>query len=133
MSNTDSDANPDIDAKVKAIFREIVGDRATSLCEGLCVPRVADAIADALRHDSDMTPERARDIGFHLSDWHADAAFIVALHLFPERFTAAEIEEGVEDFLIHAPNHIAAAAALASHPIDDIFEVGALKGPCHDD
>jgi hypothetical protein len=133
MSNTDSDVNPDSDAKVAAIFRELVSDRATSLCEGLCLPSVADAIAAALRVDSTIPLERARDIGFHLSDWHADAAFIVALHLFPERFTPAEIADGVEGFLIHAPNHIAAAAALSHHPIDDIFEVGALRGPSDED
>jgi hypothetical protein len=78
--------------------------------------------------ESEIDGERARDVAFHLSDWHADAAFIVALHLFPERFTREEIDEGVRDFLIHAPNHVAAAAALFGFPIQDIFEVGALDG-----
>jgi hypothetical protein len=133
MSKTDSKPDSDSKAKVAAIFRELVGDRATSLCEGLCISGVADTIAAALRQETDIPAERAEDIGFHLSDWHSDAAFIVALHLFPERFTSAEIADGVEGFLIHARNHIAAAAALADHPVDDIFEVGALRGPSDED
>jgi hypothetical protein len=82
-----------------------------------------------MRRESDLSVERAYDIGFHLSDWHADAAFLVALHLFPERFTASEIEDGVFAFLHHAPNHVAAAAALFGHPVEDIFEVAARSGP----
>ena len=128
MSKTKTKPSSDSRAKVVTIFRDLVGERATALCAGLCVPTVADAIAGAVREDSDVSAEHSRDIGFHLSDWHADAAFIVALHLYPERFTAAEIADGVLGFLIHAPNHIAAAAVLAGHPIDDIFEVGALRG-----
>ncbi|MGH2548563.1 MAG: hypothetical protein ACRDHN_04190 [Thermomicrobiales bacterium] len=64
-----------------------------------------------------------RDIAFHLTDWAADAAFLVALHLFPERFTAEEIADGIESFLIHAPNHVAAAAVLSGWPPKDIFGV----------
>ncbi len=29
-------------------------------------------------------------------------------------------------FLIHAPNHIAAAAKLGGFPVSDVFEVGAV-------
>jgi hypothetical protein len=38
--------------------------------------------------------------------------FIAALLLFPERFTAEEIRSGILDFLIHAPDHLTAAAKL---------------------
>jgi hypothetical protein len=55
-------------------------------------------------------------------------AFVVALLLFPEQFNAEEIAEGIESFLIHAPNHIAAAAKLMGFPVQDIFGVGALSG-----
>jgi hypothetical protein len=132
IAEPSSEGEPDCRAKVFSIFRELLAERADSLCDGLCVSAVADAISVALRRESDMSAERAKDIGFHLSDWHADAAFIVALHLRPERFTPAEIEDGVMSFLFHAPNHVAAAAALFGHPIDDIFEVGALNGPSAD-
>ena len=62
------------------------------------------------------------NIGFHLTDWNSDAAFLLALLLYPEEFSHEEIEEGIEGFLIHAPNHMASAAKLAGYPVQDIFD-----------
>ena len=131
MSITEPDANSDSDAKVAAIFRELVGDRASRLDGSHHNHDSVATIAQALSPSPD--DRIARDIAFHLSDWASDAAFIVATQLFPERFTAAEIADGVEGFLIHAPNHVAAAAVLAGHPVEDIFEVGALGGQGNDE
>ena len=120
LSPTDTNSEPDAEdsarAKVSAIFRELAGDRSELLCIGLSNEPTAGTIAAALRSESGYSEERARDIAFHLTDWHSDAAFIAALHLFPERFTPAEIEACVWSFLYHAPNHVAAAAALFGHP-----------------
>ena len=69
------------------------------------------AISTALAPDKGV--EKARQIAFHMADWNSDAAFIVALHLFPERFTGAEIKAGIGLFLTHAPNHIRAACGLS--------------------
>lgn len=113
-------------AKVSAIFRELAGDRAERLCNGLSNEPAAGVIAAALLSESDYSEQRAADVAFHLTDWHTDAAFIAALQLYPERFTPAEIEAGVMGFLFHAPNHVAAAAALFGHPVQDIFGVGAV-------
>jgi hypothetical protein len=57
----------------------------------------------------------------HLSDWNYDAAFIVALHLFPERFTDEDIEAGVGMFLCHAPNHIRAACLITGQYVWEDF------------
>ena len=54
------------------------------------------------------------------------AAFVVAVHLFPDRFSREEIEAGVTNLLVHAPNHLAAGASLAGHPIQDVFGLGNL-------
>ena len=120
MSNTESEANSDSDAKVAAIFRELVGDRASRL-DGShhnhdSVATIARALSPSPDDRNSPEDRTARDIAFHLSDWASDAAFIVAIQIFPERFTAAEIADGVEGFLIHAPNHVAAAAVLSGHP-----------------
>jgi hypothetical protein len=61
------------------------------------------------------------DIGFNVGDWHGDAAFLVALHLFPERFTDEEIDEGVRRMLLHVPAHVIAAARLAGYSTEDVF------------
>jgi hypothetical protein len=104
--------------KVRTIFAELVGDRASNLGRNGAQGTISAALAD------DLAVERAADVGFHLSDWGEDAAFLVALHLFPERFTSEEIRDGVTALLIHAPNHIAAAAHLAGWPLRDVFNVG---------
>jgi len=79
-----------------------------------------DAIEGALTEE--FGAEKAADIAFHMADWNSDAAFILALHLFPERFTREEVEDGIRDFLIHAPNHVAEAAQLIGFPVSDIFK-----------
>ena len=108
--------------QVMAIFRELVGERASQL--SVAIPDAQPIIRKALL--TEHPEEIAHDIAFHLTDWHSDAAFIVAMLLFPERFTRAQIRDGVQQFAIHAPNHTAAAAKLCGWPVSDIFEIGAL-------
>jgi uncharacterized protein YoaH (UPF0181 family) len=103
--------------KAVACFGQLLAERMDSLGEA------QGKVAIALRKEHG---EAARDIAFHLFDWTEDAWFIVAVFLFPDRFTAAEIRRGIAWFLIHAPNHIAAAAKLAGWPVTDVFHVGAI-------
>jgi hypothetical protein len=109
--------------KVAAIFAELAGDRARQLSRSSIATPIREAIASAL--SSDYGAATAEKIALHMSDWNSDAAFIVALHLFPERFTSEEIDAGIGLFLIHAPNHIREACRLtdtyvwADFPDDD--------------
>ena len=114
--------------QVLAIFREFVGERASQL--SIAIPDAQATIREALltKHPEEI----AHDIAFHLTDWQSDAAFIVAILLFPERFTRAQIRDGVQRFAIHAPNHTAAAAKLCGFPVSDIFEIGALDATDND-
>ena len=124
-----SSAHDTVQKKVEAIFRELAGERTARLGEpGAEATR--ETLASAL--SADYAPDTARDIAFHLVDWHSDAAFMMAVHLFPERFTPEELVAGADMLLIHAPNHLAAAAKLAGHPIQDVFEVGVLDDTDHD-
>lgn len=106
-----------VDAKTRELF-SFAGQRASQISSVGQASGVIATIEDALRTEYG---DSAYDIAFHLSDWISDAAFI---HLWPEQFTAEEIREGVEGLLIHAPNHLAAAAALAGHPVVDVFGTG---------
>lgn len=119
MNNSD----PSPRDKAIAIFHEIVGDRADQF--NAC-PEIKRKAEEALRESFDE--ETAKDIVFHMTDWSSDAAFVAALLLFPERFTTDEVRHGIMDFIVHAPNHLAAAAKLHDFPIQDVFEVGALDG-----
>jgi hypothetical protein len=103
-------ASDDFRDKVSAIFCELVGDLAKRLDGSKIAEPAMSAIEAACTEEYGAA--RARDIGFHMADWNADAAFIVAVHLFPERFTREEIAEGVLAFLLHAPSHIRAACKI---------------------
>lgn len=107
-----------------SLLSELIGDRAHRLKEP-CLADVQQRIVAAMAEQHD--PDLLQQVAFHLLDWSPDAAFLVALALFPERFTDEEIATGVINLLIHAPNHLAAAAKLAGYPIEDTFEVDALS------
>lgn len=113
------------DDKVIQIFRELIGDRANKLSDSHYPADINTRITAALTKDGEgSTAEQVlqRDgIGFHLVDWQHDAAFIVALVLFPERFSDEEIREGVDSFLVHVPAHILEAARLGGYQTENIF------------
>src|ERR1043165_5209313 len=87
--------------KVKAIFTELAGKRGDSLFaispKSVMVP-LTRAFQQAGKN---VDEEVAYEAAFHMVDWNEDAAFLVALHLFPERFTTEEIEGGLGLFLAH--------------------------------
>jgi hypothetical protein len=113
--------------KVKAIFTELAGDRVRQLEGATNAVTAQSSISSALLEECPV--ETAQDIAFHMTDWSSDAAFLVALLLYPEQFSKDEVSAGIQGFLIHAPNHVAAAAKLAGWPVKDVFNVGALSGP----
>jgi hypothetical protein len=104
------DPHESVCRKVLDIFARLVGDRAVRLDGSVIATPAMHAITEALAGEHGL--EKANDIGFHMADWNSDAAFIVALHLFPERFTPEEINAGLGLFLVHAPNHIREACRL---------------------
>ena len=114
----------DVSDKVETIFRELVGDEAGRLSGARYLADVNSRITAALaKKNSDKDEILRKDgIGFHLVDWQSEAAFVVALCLFPDRFTDAEIRDGVDAFLIHAPQHILEAARLGGYPTENIFQ-----------
>ncbi len=118
------DAHDSVRRKVETIFSEMAGDRTKMLDSGTFPAGITSTITTALA-GSDATEEQilhADQIAFHLTDWSSDAAFVVALHLFPERFTPEEIKAAVDMFLVHVPSHVIAAARLAGHSTEDIFK-----------
>lgn len=104
------DPHESVSKKVLDIFTELAGERSRRLDGGGAALATMDTVAAALRHQ--YGTEKAYEIAFHMCDWNSDSAFITALHLFPERFSAEEISEGIDDFLVHAPYHIRAACGL---------------------
>jgi hypothetical protein len=113
-----NDAIDTVGRKVAAIFAELVGERAKRLDGSVIAERAMSVMARAL---ADEYGEKAHDIAFHMADWNSDAAFVVAVHLFPERFTPEEIAAGIGLFLVHAPNHVRAACGLTGQYVWESF------------
>lgn len=105
-----SDGFDSVQNKVLGIFQKLVGERAKRLDGGVIAAPAMNAITVAMTEEHEI--EKASDIAFHMSDWNSDAAFMVAVHLFPEQFTAEEIDCGIAMFLDHAPSHIREACQL---------------------
>ena len=121
-----SEAN-DLDEKVRKLLTRVTDARLGQL-DGSSIARGAiRVVQEAFSEFRDA--DTAYEIGEHLTDWNSEAAFIVALILFPEEFSRDEIRDGVIGFAIHAPNHVAAAAHLLGYPVDEIFDLLACGDP----
>lgn len=116
-----SDAQPDFRVKVDQIFQELVGAERARWLRADVPSRVMLLISQVMNREGDFKEQDAWDIGINVADWQGDAAFLVALHLFPERFTPEEIENGVRSLLVHVPAHVIAAARLVGHDDDEIL------------
>lgn len=103
------DSDHTIRRRVAEVFSAIPQDRVERLSPTKGAVEAMDAIAAAFGEVCDG--QIARTIAFNVGDWQGSAAFLVAIHLCPERFTPREIREGVETFLLEAES-IAQAAQL---------------------
>ena len=87
---------------------------------------VSQAIETALAADGYGTPEVRRDIAFHMTDWLSDLERLYDYCKAPDALTTDETVELLTGFLIHVPNHLAAASKLLTGiPVTDVFDVGA--------
>ena len=75
-----------------------------------------------------MSADDARDVAFHLTDWLEDLAAFSAFVQNPDTPTAEEVDAMLNRFLVHVPNHLAAAAKIyTDFPVSDVFGVGAIS------
>jgi len=77
--------------------------------------------------DRELSDEARRDVVFHMTDWLVDLEALYRYYSEPDSVQPAAIEELLARFLVHVPNHVAAAAKLmVDFPVSDIFQVGAV-------
>ncbi|NND70834.1 MAG: hypothetical protein HKN43_04590 [Rhodothermales bacterium] len=90
--------------------------------------KIGRAIEIALEADGFGDSATRHDIAFHMTDWLDD---LKDWHRFcetPQNFDADETVKLLVGFLVHAPNHMAAASKLLTGiPVMDIFQVGAVE------
>lgn len=78
---------------------------------------------------ADLSVKDARDVAFHLTDWLEDLDAFSNFLQHPDGLPPGEINSMLIKFLVHVPNHLAAAAKLyADAPVSDIFGVGSVSG-----
>ena len=90
-------------------------------------------IREVIRHEVDFPDAIVDDIAFHLTDWLDDLEAYSRFCAEPRSMSDEEISQMLTDFLIHVPNHVAAASKLLTGvPVTDIFKVGATSEDTND-
>ena len=78
--------------------------------------------------DFDIQPSEISDAAFHMTDWLNDLEEWSEFCEKPETLSAEQIQDLLMSFLVHVPNHIAAASKLVTGiPVTDVFNVGATE------
>jgi transcriptional regulator NrdR family protein len=90
-----------------------------------------EKIQKALREaftELELDPKNIDDAIFHMVDWLDDLEKWSQFCKNPESLSAEELGDMVMSFLIHVPNHVAAAGKLVTDiSVSDIFSVGATS------
>lgn len=89
---------------------------------------IKERISDVCRGVFQLDEDASRDVAFHMTDWLGDLDQLRDLFRRPGSLTDEQVAEVLEAFLLHVPNHVAAAAKLATgEGVADIFEVGSVE------
>ena len=89
---------------------------------------VRERIREVIRHEVDFPDAVVDDIAFHMTDWLDDLEAYVRFCAEPRSMSDEEISQMLTEFLVHVPNHVAAASKLLTGvPVTDIFKVGATS------
>lgn len=88
---------------------------------------IRERIEEVAKDEAGLSASMASDVAFHLTDWLNDLGAFVEFCEAPASRTPDEINSMLIGFLLHAPNHIAAAAKLyVDFPVVDVFGVGSV-------
>jgi hypothetical protein len=75
-----------------------------------------------------LSPTAAADVAFYMTDWLSDLDACVKFFRTPDDLTVDQVHALLVAFLVHVPNHLAAAAKLyVDSPVSDVFGVGAVS------
>ena len=89
--------------------------------------KIGRTIENALEADGYGTADIRHDVAFHMTDWLDDLQDWQRFCESPEKLDPDEIVKLLVGFLVHAPNHLAAASKLLTGiPVMDIYKDGAV-------
>ena len=90
--------------------------------------QIRERIVEVAIAEAELPRAVANDVAFHLTDWLNELTALVKFCQSPQSHEPEQVNELLLAFLLHAPNHIAAAAKLyAEFPVSDVFGVGAVE------
>lgn len=76
-----------------------------------------------------LSDQQSFDAAFHMLDWLDDLRAFSAFCENPDAYTDEQLHAMLMGFLIHVPNHVAAAAKIyADQPVSDIFKIDVFRG-----
>ena len=89
---------------------------------------IRERIREAGLREMSLSESAAADVAFHMTDWLADLEAYQRFCLHPTALSDAEVSQLLIRFLLHVPNHVAAASKLYTDvPVTDVFGVGATS------
>ena len=88
---------------------------------------IRDRIREAILREAELPEQVAEDVAFHMTDWLDDLAHFQKFYSEPDQWQDEQIMKMLIAFLLHVPNHLAAASKLLTEvPVTDVFGVGAV-------
>src|SRR5258706_8025501 len=87
---------------------------------------IGERIQTAGQREQGLADASARDVAFHMTDWLGDLEDYFRFCTYPHELTDGQLAKLLMRFLVHAPNHTAAAAKLyTGEGVTDVFDLGA--------
>ena len=84
-------------------------------------------IVEVAQREMELCEDAARAVAFHLTDWLEELKSFQRFLEAPASLTDREVADALLAFLIHVPDHVAAAAKLyLGTSVSDVFGVGAV-------
>ena len=88
--------------------------------------KLSQRIEQVAMEEAQLTEAIAHQVAFHMTDWLDDLEDYHSFATDPAGLTDEEVNELLIRFLIHVPNHLAAASKLFNDmAVTDVFGVGA--------
>jgi hypothetical protein len=90
--------------------------------------RVRARIREVAHREAELPEAVADDVAFHMTDWLTDLDAYYRFCTNPGALSDPEASRLLIAFLVHVPNHLAAASKLYTDvPVTDVFGVGATS------
>lgn len=90
--------------------------------------QIRSRLIEVFERETEMPPEVAAELAFHLTDWLTDLDDLASLYA-SDTWDPEAAQALLMRFIVHVPAHLAAAyRILMDEPLTDVFKIGAVHG-----